>query len=178
MMVFPVARLIALLFLIPFGAGVVMRRLAPRAMARASEPIVLVADLLLLIAALFLLPDAVRALPRLGAAYPIAIAGITAFSLLVGDVAAGSQAPDRRAVSLICAARHPGLALLVAQSNFPDGGVLPAVMVSLVVATLVTMPYALWRQRGLVPATVEVLPSAADVSVTVDTPLLAPPPSR
>jgi bile acid:Na+ symporter, BASS family len=147
--IMPVAagRLIALLFLVPFGAGMVMRRLAPRAMLRASRPIMLLADLLLLVALLLLLAEVLPAIPKLGGGYAAAIIGVTAFALLVGDVVAGPQASDRRTVSLLCAARHPGLALLIAQSNFANGLALPAVLVGMVLGTILTVPFAFWRQR-------------------------------
>jgi BASS family bile acid:Na+ symporter len=140
-------RLIALLFLVPFGAGMVMRRLAPRAMLRASSPIMLLADLLLLIASLVLLADVLPFIPRLGSGFGASIVGITAFVLLVGDVAAGSHPSDRRTVSLLCAARHPGLALLIAQSNFASDLALPAVMAGMILGTLLTLPFAFWRRR-------------------------------
>lgn len=164
-MPFAAGRLIALLFLVPFGAGMVMRRLAPRAMLRASSPIMLLADLLLLIASLVLLADVLPAIPRLGAGYAAAIVGIIAFALLVGDVAAGSQAANRRTVSLLCAARHPGLALLIAQSNFANDLALPAVMLGMILGTLLTLPFAIWRLR---PRT------TTDPMELADAPMLAP----
>ena len=164
-MPFAAARLIALLFLVPFGAGMVMRRLAPRAMLRASSPIMLLADLLLLIASLVLLAGAVPSVPRLGAGFAAAIVGIIAFALLVGDVAAGSHASDRRTVSLLCAARHPGLALLIAQSNFATDLALPAVMAAMILGTLLTIPFAFWRWRQR---------TTADAVELAEQPLLAP----
>jgi len=164
-MPFAAGRLVALLFLVPFGAGMVMRRLAPRAMLRASTPIMLVADLLLLIASIVLLTGVLPSIPRLGAGYAAAIVGITAFALLVGDVAAGSHVRDRRTVSLLCAARHPGLALLIAQSNFTGELALPAVIVGMILGTLLTMPFAIWRLR---PRT------SIDTVELADRPLLAP----
>jgi len=169
-----VGRLVVLLFLLPFSAGIAMRRLAPHAMWRVSGPIMLVSDLLLLIASIVLFGDVAAAVTRLGARYTSAIVGITAFALLVGDVAAGSRAPDRRTASLLCAARHPGLALLVAQSNFGGDLVLPATMVSVVVGMLLTTPFAVWRSRRLledVPARLELTPSAYAV-------VLSPPAGR
>jgi BASS family bile acid:Na+ symporter len=83
---------------------------------------------------------------------------------LVGDVVGGPRASDRRTVSLLCAARHPGLALLVAQTNFANELSLPAVMVGMVLGTFLTVPFALWRQR---PRTTTAAPELAE-------PLLAP----
>ena len=166
-----VGRLIALLFVVPFGAGMAMRRISPRAMLRVSGPILLLADLLLLIASIVLFADIAGAVTRLGARYTTTIVGIIAFALLVGDVAAGSRVPDRRTASLLCAARHPGLALLVAQSNFGGDLVLPATMVSIVIGMLLTTPFAVWRRWRLVDA-------SRDLTSSADAVMLAPPARR
>lgn len=173
MMPLAVGRLIALLFLVPFAVGMAMRRIAPRAMLHLSSPIMLAADLLLLIGSIFLLGEVVPAVIQLGAGYTTAIVGITAFALLVGDVAAGARPGDRRTVSLLCAARHPGFALLVAQSNFGGDLVLPATMVSVVIGMLLTTPIAFWRSRRVVENVAE----GPKLSPSADTPILSPPAS-
>jgi hypothetical protein len=44
--------------------------------------------------------------------------------------------------------RHPGLALLIAKYNFDGDLVLPAVVASVLIGVLVTLPYAYWRRRA------------------------------
>ena len=61
---------------------------------------------------------------------------------------------DRTALAMATASRHPAVALAVATSGVvvetkPE---LAVILLYLIVATLVSIPYQKWRHRGLVKA--------------------------
>ncbi|HEY2379263.1 MAG TPA: hypothetical protein VGH98_24995 [Gemmatimonadaceae bacterium] len=169
-----VVRLVAILFLLPFVLAIILRRVAPEVMTRASGALIVVADVLLLAVLLSFAGDIVRGLHRLGVGTTAAIAVSSAGALLIGHLAAGRDASDRSVLAIMTGARHPALALLIARFNFDGDLVLPAVAASLLIGTLLTLPYAYWHRRqrqrlGDLALTPPIAP---------ETPLLAPPASQ
>jgi bile acid:Na+ symporter, BASS family len=146
----PVARVVALTLLAPLGVGAVVRRVA-RGFAQKIEKSVSIAATALLVAgavlALFTtMPAIVRLIGNgtLAAMVVLAVVGLTAGHLL------GGPDPDDRAVlALTTSSRHPGVAMVIASTNFPEQRnlILAAVLLYLVVNALVSMPYQVWAQR-------------------------------
>jgi bile acid:Na+ symporter, BASS family len=148
-----VTRLVTVLFLLPLTLGSVLRRIAPELMARASGAVIAAANILLLVVAASLINDLLPALQQLGLGFGVALAGLSLCAVSVGHVAGGSARQDSSALAVMSASRHPGFALVAAHCNFHGDLVLPAVVASFVIGTLVSLPYAFWcrhRRRSTV----------------------------
>jgi predicted Na+-dependent transporter len=167
-----VMRLVTTLFVLPLTLALVLRRLAPDLMRRASGPLIVAADVMLLIALLSFAGEIVPGLRRLGLGGAGAIAASAAGAVMLGHLAGGRDASDRSVLAVMSGARHPGLALLIARFNFAGDLVLPAVVASLLIGTLLTLPYAFWRRRQRR----RVDNSAATLELAPDAPILAPAP--
>lgn len=168
-----VTRLVSVLFLLPLSLGLMLRRLAPTLMAKASGPVIVIADLLLLIALASLAVEALPAFRQLGIGFPLAMAALSACTVLVGHFAGGHDAPDRSVLAVLTGVRHPGLALLIARYNFDGDLVLATVVASFLIGTLVTVPYAYWRRQRRVAE-----PPSSAPQLAADGPMLVPPAPR
>lgn len=80
------------------------------------------------------------------------VATIAAFVLLglaVGHLLGGPDAHDRAVLALATATRHPGIALAIGATNFPEQkAVLPAILLYVVLGAILTLPYVMWRKRA------------------------------
>jgi BASS family bile acid:Na+ symporter len=144
-----IAKMMAMTVLIPLAVGLVCRRLFP-ASEKASGPVLVVAGILLGVAAVVLLyamwTDVVK---YLGDGRVLLMVVVALIGLAVGHALGGPIAADRTALAISTASRHPAVALAVATSGPAD----PAkdefvlILMYLVVATLVCLPYEKWRSR-------------------------------
>lgn len=72
----------------------------------------------------------------------VALIAMCAAALVAGSLLGGPDPGDRAALSLAAAARHPGVAIAIATSNFPDERLAPAaVLLSLILYTVISIPY-------------------------------------
>ncbi len=72
-----------------------------------------------------------------------------AIGLAVGHWLGGPDPNDRTVLALAAASRHPGVALAISSANFPgDEAVLPALLLYLLAATVLAIPYVKWRKRA------------------------------
>ena len=131
-------RVLAATIAAPLAAGIVIARLWPRA-AALSTPLARV-SLLLLVAG--------GAVALVAEASEIA-SQIVLFGLIAGHLLGGPDAGNRGALALATSARHPGLAIALATANFPHDkrAIVAAVLLFLLANLVLTLPYALWRQR-------------------------------
>jgi BASS family bile acid:Na+ symporter len=149
-----VAQLVAVLFLLPLGLGGALRRLEPRLMNIASWPVIIAADGLLLLALLPLVGDALTGVPQLGFGFIAAVTCAPSIAVLAALFTRISAGPERSDLAHMCSTRHPGLALLVAETNFAGETVLSAVVVSFIGSLAAAMLYTfLIRYSRIGPAT-------------------------
>ncbi len=145
----PVAALVLMTVFAPLTAGILVRRFLPAIALRISRPAARLgaATLLLCFApVIFTAWPAIVAL--IGNGTVIAIAAFLIAGLLVGHVLGGPDSQDRTVLALATATRHPGVALAIATSNFPQQkAVLPAILLYLILGALITIPYVMWRKR-------------------------------
>ena len=146
-----IAQLALKTVLLPLAAGMALRASLPAVADRIDAPVALVAKILLLIGvvaiAIGVLP---RALTLVGNGTLLALAAFVAAGLAVGHWMGGPQADDRIVLALSTASRHPAIALAVARVNFPgEPQVGAAILLYLVVATLVGVPYVARQRRRL-----------------------------
>jgi len=149
-----VAGTLASTFLVPFAIGMALKRMLPVQAPRIGEwastisNIALVGIVLVLIAIQF-----GTILPLLWQSLPLVVAFATG-ALLIGHVLGGPDPREQTALAIATVTRHPGLALLIATSSFPNLQVLPPILSVIIGCTIVSIPYMAWRKRLLAaPAT-------------------------
>jgi BASS family bile acid:Na+ symporter len=144
-----VAKLVALQILVPLVAGVVVARLAPSFALRGAKPISVVATLLLLAAKVPILVIEWPLIAALIGNYSIvAIALFSLAGLAVGHALGGPRAEERTVLALSTSTRHPGIAIAVAANVADKEPLLGAVLLVLLVAALVSLPYVVRRGRS------------------------------
>ena len=146
-----VAKIMLTTVFVPLAIGLLIRRFVPSAQ-RASPVVMGIAGALLVVVVAILIwgmwPQ-MRVFIGNGAI--VIIAGLVAAGLIVGHVLGGPNEGDRTALAMATASRHPAVALAVATSGTlteakPE---LAVILLYLLVATVLTVPYQKWRQRGL-----------------------------
>lgn len=146
-----VARVVLFTVLLPLAAGIVVRRVAPALAERMAGPVSLGATVLLVLVGLLLLAHSWSAAAALiGNGRVLAIAAFVGIGLLAGHVLGGPDPEDRTVLALSTACRHPGVALAIATTNFPDEKLVTgAVLLYLLVSAALSIPYAKWPRRQL-----------------------------
>jgi len=144
-----IARLVFSTVLAPLAAGMVVRCVMPGIAERLAQPISLVATALLVASILPILLTAWPAMVSLvGNGTIVALGAFTLAGLAAGHLLGGSDPDDRAVLALATASRHPGVALAIASANFPEQKLVPAaVLLYLIVSTIVSIPYLIWRRR-------------------------------
>jgi bile acid:Na+ symporter, BASS family len=149
-----IARMVALTSLLPFALGLVLRHRLP-AFAERASPIANKAGILLLVVAF--VPVVIKMCPEIisliGDGTLLAIIAFVAVGLLAGHLLGGPDPADRTVLALATATRHPGVAVVIATGIFPDNKLIaPAIIIYLIVGTIASAPYGIWRKRQVKPA--------------------------
>jgi BASS family bile acid:Na+ symporter len=150
-----VAKLVATSILIPLAIGLLISTFAVEFSRRAS-PIVrkigMVMLLLGIVPPIFAMLPAMRALIGDGTLAVCAVLCLAA--LLIGHALGGPDRDDRTVLALSTAMRHPAMAIALAKANFShEPLVVPAILLYLIVALVVRLPYtklSIRRQTGFV----------------------------
>jgi BASS family bile acid:Na+ symporter len=144
-----IAMLVLTTVLAPLALGVTIRELVPSLAKRIAKPIALISTVLLILGFLPILFTAMPAIASLiGNGTVLAIIAFVVFGLAVGHLLGGPESKDRTALALATASRHPGVAIAMAQANFPEQKLAAAaVLLYLIVSAIVTIPYLKWTQR-------------------------------
>ena len=136
--------------LLPLLAGLAVRRFRPGLAERMAPWVSRVAVVLLLGGSL---PALVTAWPGMvslvGNGTILAIASVVVAGLAAGHWLGGPDPGDRTALSIAASMRHPGVALAIAQGNFPEERLVSAaVLLFFLVSFIATLPYGAWRRRA------------------------------
>ncbi|MGH6964834.1 MAG: bile acid:sodium symporter family protein [Phenylobacterium sp.] len=144
-----VAKLVAIMMIVPLVAGVIVHRLAGGLAETLSKWLSRIATVVLLCGLAAILVASWGAMvDQIGGGTLIAIAAFCVVGLLVGHLLGGPDSTDRTVLAIATASRHPGLAIAIAQVNFPDQkGLLPTVLIYLLVSAICSLPYVTWRKR-------------------------------
>jgi BASS family bile acid:Na+ symporter len=142
-----VARQVTVAQLAPIALGMALRRSLPGAADRIAPVAAKLAGLLLVAAIAAVLATAGPSTLHAGGRPLLAIAAVTIGALAVGHAMGGADPTVRTALAFSCAARNPGLALLVATQNNAPPAVIASILAYLLVSVLTIVPYELWRRR-------------------------------
>jgi bile acid:Na+ symporter, BASS family len=155
-----VVTLVLWTLLLPLAAGVAVHRLSPAFAERAGPTIGKVGGILLLLG---LVPILVKVWPAMmtliGNGTLFAMVVFALVGLAAGHLLGGPDPEDRVVLALSTATRHPGIAIAIAQVNFPGEKLAAgAVLLYLLVSAVVAIPYMKWTKR---PRAAEPLPARA-----------------
>jgi bile acid:Na+ symporter, BASS family len=145
-----VAKIMMISVLAPLLLSLLVGRWFPSA-AKASGAILIVAGILLVICSVLVLYGlwpAIRAF--LGNGVLLILALLAIIGLAVGHWLGGPLAGDRTVLAMSTSSRHPAVALAIATSG-PMTAAKPelaVIILYLIVATVVGIPYRKWRTRG------------------------------
>lgn len=143
-----VARQVFFAQLLPFAAGMALRRGAPDAAARLERPLRRVGAWLMLALAVVALMDVWQPTVDAGWRVVASVAVLTAGALAVGHALGGPEAETRTAVAITSATRNSGLALLISALNGAPAAITATILAYVVISMLFVIPYALWRRRA------------------------------
>ena len=144
-----IATVIFMTVLLPIGLGVAVHSLAPRLATRLAKPISIIAGVALLACMVAIWFSAAPAMWTLvGNGTIIGLAAFVLVGLAIGHFLGGPEPENRTSLALSTASRHPGIALALAQANFPEQKLaMAAVLLYLLVNAVVSLPYLLWTRR-------------------------------
>jgi BASS family bile acid:Na+ symporter len=144
-----IATLIFVTTMLPLGLGVAVHSFVPALAERMAKPIAQIAGIGLLACVVAILFAAAPAIWTLvGNGTVIALAAFVLFGLTIGHFLGGPVPENRTSLALSTASRHPGIALALAQANFPEQKLaMAAVLLYLLVNAIVAIPYLLWTKR-------------------------------
>jgi BASS family bile acid:Na+ symporter len=138
-----IAALVLLTVLLPLSAGISVRSFNAELSERAVRPISAVGTGLLLLS---LVPTMIS---LVGNGTLAAITGFVVAGLAMGHAIGGPEPNNRTTLALFTAARHPGIAVAIATTNFPQEKlVLPTVLLYLLVNALISSAYLSWRRKA------------------------------
>ena len=145
-----VAQVVGMTILIPLLVGIALRAWKPAPALKAARLAGLIGLVLLVVCTVPLL---IRLWPLIasfiGNGTVLILAGIALVGTAVGHFLGGPDAGDRKVLAIATSARHPGVAITIATSAYPDGKLaLGAVLLYVLVVSLATLPYVLWSKRG------------------------------
>jgi BASS family bile acid:Na+ symporter len=146
-----IVRIVTISIIAPLGVGLVLRLLSPGFAERLSGPLSRFSTLLLIVSFLpILVTHGSAAISLIGNGTLLATAVFVTIGLVSGNLLGGPNASDRAVLSLSTASRHPGIAMAIAATNFPNEKLLiPAILLYLVVNALLSWAFLRWfRPKG------------------------------
>ncbi|RWQ15776.1 Na+-dependent transporter [Mesorhizobium sp.] len=138
-----IASIVFIGILVPLAIGILIRQFAPILAAKIDRPLSLFATVLLIAA---FVPVPVKIWPQLmemvGNGTLIALMVFALIGVAVGHLLGGPLPDNRTVLALATSARHPGVAMAIAASAFPEErAVIAVVLWHLIVSAVVCIPY-------------------------------------
>ncbi|TCU54653.1 BASS family bile acid:Na+ symporter [Novosphingobium sp. PhB57] len=127
----------------PLFLGFVVGKMLDERVAKVADVIAKVSAILFILCVLVLLVVLAPAILKvIGDGTIVVLVAMNLVGLAAGHWLAGGNQDERLALSLASAARHPGVAIAIAATNFPDAKMAPAAIVlSAILNGIITIPY-------------------------------------
>ena len=144
-----VAKVVLTTVLAPLAVGIALREVFPAMAAKLARPLAILGIALLAVSAVPLVYTAWPAVQALISSGTVLIlAAMAVIGLGVGHALGGPDPDTRTVLALSTTSRHPAVALAVAVGAGVDKmPALAAVLLYVVVALLVSVPYVAWRRQ-------------------------------
>jgi BASS family bile acid:Na+ symporter len=146
---FAIAEQVGTSLFIPLLLGMVFLAGFPRAAERIRIPLSLIGQAISLLTIAIILIMNYNFLLQMDLRSYLAMALTIIIALGIGHFLAPCQPEERTTLALESAARHPGLAFLIASLNFPLMKALPVFIPYLVIFAIISILYIQWRKRML-----------------------------
>jgi BASS family bile acid:Na+ symporter len=159
-----VASLVGATIVLPLFGGIALRNLVPGFAQRAARPIGILALVLLVLSVVPVLFVSARTiLSLIGNGTILSLAAFVLVGLGTGYLFGGPEPENRRVLALATSARHPAIAVAIAQTNFPDQKlVVPAIVLYLLISIISGMVTGVTKRgkAASTPSDVEVRKAA------------------
>jgi BASS family bile acid:Na+ symporter len=144
-----VLRVVGLSVLLPLAAGLVTRHCWPRLAERMAPWVSRIGTIVLVASLVPMLIGAWPAMvPLWGQGALLASVALAVVAVAAGHLLGGSEPSARATLAIASAMRHPGVALaLVASNAIEESRGVAVVLLYLIVGTVLTTLYGLWRSR-------------------------------
>lgn len=141
-----VAKIVLITVVGRLAIGMAIRKLMLGVAEAMARPLGLLAMVLLVLGAIVILASAWRPMVSLvGNGTLAAFGGFVMVGLAAGHLLGGPDPNDRAVLAPATSSRHPGVAMMIATTNFPDRAlVLPAVLLFLIASAILQLPYMRW----------------------------------
>jgi BASS family bile acid:Na+ symporter len=143
-----IATLVIITVVLPFTAGIAVRRNAPEWAGRIGKPLSTAAILTLVVSVipvLVVLYPSVASLVSDGTV--LVMLAFVLVGLAAGHMLGGPVPDDRTVLALSTAVRHPAVALAIESAIFPEEKLVPAaVFLYVILNIIVSIPYLLWQR--------------------------------
>ncbi|HET9205579.1 MAG TPA: hypothetical protein VFO28_05020 [Burkholderiaceae bacterium] len=142
-----VVKIVVTSMLLPVLAGMALRKVAPAVARRIDKPLSILATGVLVAACIPILVNEWPHMAHLVGNFSIlAMIVFALVGLAVGHWLGGPDPDERSVLALATASRHPAVALAIAHNAADRPGVMAAVLMALLVASVATMPYVKWSR--------------------------------
>jgi BASS family bile acid:Na+ symporter len=143
-----VAGLVLTSVLGPLIVGIGVRAVMPELARRIAAPCAIAGTVVLTLAILPVLFVMLRrSLSLLGNGTLAAILAFALIGLAAGHFLGRPSTEDRKVLALYTISRHPGIAIAIAQTNFPEQTLaIPAIVLAVIVSAIVSIPYLNWMK--------------------------------
>ena len=146
-----VAELVFMSVLGPLVAGIAVRAAAPAFAERVAGPLGTLSMILLIVCCVpVLIVEGGQFVSLIGNGTFAAFAAFALLGLFIGHMLGGPRFEDREVLALYTSARHPAVAIAIAQANFPQQRIaLAAILLLLLISAIISVPYILWARRHI-----------------------------
>jgi BASS family bile acid:Na+ symporter len=145
---FVIAEQVGTSLFLPLLLGMLFLAGFPRAAASIRMPLALIGQAISILTIALILFLKYHVLLQMDLRSYSAMAIMIVIALGIGHFLAPRQPEERTTLALESAARHPGLAFLIAALNFPLEKALPVFIPYLIVSGVISMLYIRWRKKN------------------------------
>jgi BASS family bile acid:Na+ symporter len=147
-----IATMLLVLIVAPLLLGILLRRRVPRFADRITPIVGRIAKILLPLAVVTLLAGAWRGIwEAVGNGTLLAITVFVVAGLALGHWFGRPERSHSVVLALATACRHPAIALTLASANSPDLNFVGTILLYVLVAAIVGVPYVMWQRRAECP---------------------------
>ncbi len=147
-----VAKLVLTTVLLPLIAGILIRSIIPGHAARFGKPLAAIAMIFLLASVLLIMIKLWPAMMSLVGNGTVLVFVVLVFvGLAVGHFLGGPDSESRTNLAFATSTRHPGVAIAIGTSAYPEQPLVPAAVgLFFIVCAVASIPYIWWsRKRNL-----------------------------
>jgi bile acid:Na+ symporter, BASS family len=145
-----VASLVGSTIVLPLFGGIALRKLAPGFAQRAARPVGILAGVLLVLSVVPVLFVSARTiLSLIGNGTVLSLVAFALLGLGTGYLFGGPDPENRRVLALATSSRHPGIAVAIANTNFPNQKLaIPAIVLYLIISIISGIVVGVAAKRG------------------------------